>query len=474
MAVAIGRENSANARDPNAQNYCQPGVQATADDATWGEISGFKRSVTFYKREGGQWCYYCQFSMTTDTAAYEPTLRTLLDNDGICAGRSSSSTHPTTYSPSLPAADAVFEAAYLAGQGGDLIRATQRACANMRTQPSMSTACMALPTEGGAATATSYFPVSVCCTSDYCAMRDGSVRFSHLAHAEGHFLLREGKAVTMLAPPSASLSSCEALLTKEEGRYYPLLRGAAVEAACAPKPIGAPSDGAAESEGANATVLALPAPADSVFASATLGLSGHSALVAASQAWCANMRDSRSIATACMRLPATSVSEAWAWLPVSVCCSSDLCQIRDAVSEGAAAAATFAHAARDDGAGGLSHFLIKGGKTVQAVGGAPTATAAECEEAVRKSNLLPDTPYYPLLDTAAVDDICAPSPPPPPPAASPADAAPLPSSSAALGAGAIAGIVVGSVAGGALLLMATWYMLCRGDASASAARKAPV
>ena len=48
MAVAIGRENSANARDPNAQNYCQPGVQATADDATWGEISGFKRPVTFF------------------------------------------------------------------------------------------------------------------------------------------------------------------------------------------------------------------------------------------------------------------------------------------------------------------------------------------------------------------------------------------------------------------------------------------
>ena len=46
MAVAIGRQNQANSRDPNAQNYCQPGVQATADDATWGEISGFKRSVT--------------------------------------------------------------------------------------------------------------------------------------------------------------------------------------------------------------------------------------------------------------------------------------------------------------------------------------------------------------------------------------------------------------------------------------------
>ena len=128
MAVAIGRNNQASTTNPN---YCYPGIMAAADDATWTEISGFKRSVAFYKREGGQWCYYCQFSMTTDTAAYEPTLRTLLDNDGICAGRSSSSTHPTTYSPSLPAADAVFEAAYLAGQGGDLIRATQRACANM-------------------------------------------------------------------------------------------------------------------------------------------------------------------------------------------------------------------------------------------------------------------------------------------------------------------------------------------------------
>ena len=33
-------------------------------------------------------------------------------------------------------------------------------------------------------------PHQVCCTQDYCAMRDGSVRFTHLAHADGHFLLR--------------------------------------------------------------------------------------------------------------------------------------------------------------------------------------------------------------------------------------------------------------------------------------------
>lgn len=481
MAVAIGRNNQANSRDPNSDNYCYPGIQATSSIATENEISGFKRSITFYKREGGQWCYYCQFSMTSDTASYEPTVRTLLDNDDICAGRSSSSTHPTTYLASLPAADAVFEAAYLSSQGGDLIRATQRACANMRTQPSMSTACIALSTEGSAATATSYFPVSVCCTQDYCAMRDGSVRFTHLAHADGHFLLREGKAVAMLAPPSASLSSCETLITHEEGRYYPLLRHAAVEAACAPE-SAAPSENAAKSGGhANATVIALPAPADSVFSRAALGLTGHGALVAATQAWCANMRATRSIATSCMRLPADASSAAAAaaeaWVPVSVCCSSDLCEIRDG-----AATATFSHAALDDGAGGLEYFLLKAGESVQAIGGAPSASAAECEVAVRASNLLPATPYYPLLNTLAVDDICAPSPPPPPPAAPPADAAPLPSSSDALGTGAIAGIVAGSVAGGALLVLlvlAAFCMASRGgrrpfESSAPPAHKAPV
>ena len=208
--------------------------------------------------------------------------------------------------------------------------------------------------------------------------------------------------MAMLASPSTSLSSCEALVTQEEGRYYPLLRHAAVEAACAPE-SAAPSDGGAESDdAANATVpavccscmhvhriypactlhvhlhvhahaacmhsashattrpgdhmpphaqvVALPAPADTVFSRATLGLGGHGALVAATQAWCANMRATRSIATSCMRLPAHASSAAAAaaesWVPVSVCCSSDLCQIRDG-----AATAAFSHAALDDGAG---------------------------------------------------------------------------------------------------------------------------
>jgi len=591
MAVAIGRDNQATSN----QNYCQPGIMATADDATWGEISGFKRSVTFYKREAGQWCYYCQFSMTSDTASYEPTVRTLLDNDDICAGRSSisTSTRLTTYPSNMPAGDTIFQAAYLANQGGDLIMGTQRACVNMRTQPSMSTACIEIAADGAATTAatttaTTYFPVSVCCTHDYCAMRDGTVRFTYLAHADSYFLLREGKAVALLAPPSSSLSSCEALTSREEGRYHPLLRHGAVEAACAPdsdSPAPTLSDGAA-----NATT-AVPAPADEVFSRAALGLRGHSALVAATQAWCANMRSTRSIATACMVLPTASTPASAsaasagveAWVPLSVCCSSDLCEIRRGggiSQEGATAAAEafshlpFSHAALDDGAGGLEHFLLKAGRTVQAIGAAPSSSAGQCEAAVRASNLLPATPYYPLLDTAAVDIICALPPPPPPPIAKltgekknqvsvqvtasgvvsdydatkiaavecamatvaavacnavtvtvtagsvlldfiiittdpaavqaivtetlattagattalgvtvetvPTVAVVLPAASDALDTGAIAGIVVGSVAGGLLLLLLLLaaFCMCRGgrrpsDKSASPAGKAPV
>ena len=54
MVVAIGRDNQATFNS----NYCNPGVMVDADDATWGEISGYKRSITFYKREGGTWCYF--------------------------------------------------------------------------------------------------------------------------------------------------------------------------------------------------------------------------------------------------------------------------------------------------------------------------------------------------------------------------------------------------------------------------------
>ena len=45
-----------------------------------------------------------------------------------------------------------------------------------------------------------------------------------------------------------------------------------------------------------------------------------------------------------------------AWVPVSVCCSSDLCEIREA-----AGSAAFSHAALADGAGGHDYFVLKNG-----------------------------------------------------------------------------------------------------------------
>ena len=144
MVVAIGRENQANYNN----NYCQPGVMVDADDDAWTQISGYKRSITFYKREHGTWCYYCQFSMTSDTSAYEPTIRTLLDTtvcahsaDAAAAAAVATPTATTAaeYPATMPEGDDTFVQAYLANPNGDLIQTTQRACA---WQPS---GCMAAP-----------------------------------------------------------------------------------------------------------------------------------------------------------------------------------------------------------------------------------------------------------------------------------------------------------------------------------------
>jgi len=411
MVVALGRTSQAYAD----QNYCYDGVMSMANDNVWGEVSGYKRAVTFYKREGGVWCYYCQYSMTTDTNDYEPTIRTLLDST-VCPHSSggadpSQGSTPTTYPDTMPMADDVFQQAYLSDPNGDLVKVTQRACANMRDEPSMSTACIALSPHGSSSIATEYFPVSVCCTSDYCLMRDGSVAFSHLTHTDGRrYLLREGVAVAMLDEPSSSVAECEAATVAAGGRYFPLLGSAALATACS-------SDDAAttvEAEPINASLavaVAVPLPADGVFERASAGLSSHDAVLAATQAWCANMRVSRSIATSCMRVPQSGGgASSMAWVAVSVCCSSDLCEITQTAAEG-----RFAYSAHVEG-GSTKYFFVRAGATVQAIA-PPTATAAGCEAAVAMANA--SGAYYPLLTTTMVSDICAASPPPTPPRSSP-------------------------------------------------------
>lgn len=458
--VAIGRSNQAYANS----NFCNDGVMSKDDDATWTEISGFKRSITFYKREAGAWCYYCQFSMTTDQSSFLPTVRTLLDTS-VCGG---SAAEAAAYPSTMPAGDALFEATYLADPDADLIRATHSSCANMRDEPSMSTACMALDPHGGGGA--SYFAVSVCCTSDYCAMRSGAVAFSYLAHSDGrHYLLREGLAVQVLAEPSSSAASCEAaaqVATDLYVRYFPLLGQAALETACSAAPPSPPA-----AAGTAAAALPLPAPGDATFSNAAVGLASHAALVASSHAFCANMRTTRSIATACLLLPHADAASSYpaAWVGLSVCCSSDLCEMRDAVAAGER---RFAYAAAAD-ALGSAYFLLKDGQTVQAID-APAISAAACEAAVTAQN----STYYPLLSTTRVDDICTTSsPPPPPPTASAAaaagGAAPSPPppphqlAAAALDPAAAAGIAVGAVAGVAVVAAAV-YALRRG------CRRAPV
>lgn len=453
MVVAIGRNNQAYAN----QNYCYDGVMATGNDDVWQEISGYKRSITFYKREGGVWCYYCQFSMTSNTNDYEPTVRTLLDStvcphsSGADAGEGST---PTTYPGTMPTADDVFQQAYLSDPNGDLIKVTQRACANMRNEPSMSTACIALSPHGSGVgvVATEYFPVSVCCTSDYCLMRDGSVAFTHLAHTDGRrYLLREGVAVAMLDEPSSSVAECEAATVAAGGRYFPLLGSSALATACSGE-----DDATVEPESTNASVaVALPLPADDVFERASAGLTSHDAVLAATQAWCANMRATRSIATSCMRVPQSGGgASSMAWVAVSVCCSSDLCEIMQTAAEG-----RFAYASQVEG-GSTTHFFIKAGATVQAIA-PPTATAAECDAAVATANA--SGAYYPLLSTTMVNDICAASPPPAP-LRSPPPSIPQPtldSSGGGLSTGAAVGVAVG-VSAAVLVGLALFVMLyCR-------------
>jgi len=490
MAVAIGRTNQ------KAYNsyYCQPGVMADdASNAQWAENDGYKRSMTFYKKEGGQWCYYCQFSMTYDDADFAPTVRALLDNPNICGGTPlppsppplPPSPPPVTYPDSMPDADAVFRQAYLADPEADLIKTTQHACANMRDELSMSTACMLLsPAAVDNGSTALWFPVSVCCTTDYCLMRHQAVSFTYLAHSDGrHYLLREGLAVAVLSAGATSSTECEdaaAAATASHGRYFPLLAQAELDDACAPhEEVVPPSE-------VNLTV-STPVPPDATYALAAGGIATYVAVVASTHKQCAYMRATRSIATACMALPALPATAASTlpalYVPVSVCCSSDLCEIRTKAQEGSFAYAT----APATGSGTADYFVIMDGVTVQAAGDGVATSAVECEAAVAANQS--GAYHYPILPQSLVDDLCTPpSPPQPPPlslgAASGANppsnllsstSSPPPSpAAAALSTGVVVGIAVG---GAALVLglAALTCALCKRRASVSAvpARKCP-
>lgn len=112
----------------------------------------------------------------------------------------------------------------------DKIRKSHRWCANMRSSKSISTTCLGFPEHD--TKNTKYFPVSVCCTSDYCFMTSEYSNFTHSCQNEDEcFLLRAGKVVQ--AMPAAS-STAEECMQAHEGdpKYFPFLPSERREEIC--------------------------------------------------------------------------------------------------------------------------------------------------------------------------------------------------------------------------------------------------
>lgn len=396
-------------------------------------------------------------STTPTTATPTTTTPTSVSPTSVSPSSTPTTAEPTSLADSLPPGDAIFRAAYLANTEGDLIKSTQKECAVMRTEPSMSTSCIPLSPQGGGTAV--FFPVSVCCTFDFCMMIDGRITAEYLVHTDGaHYLMINDAAVAVLPSPSSTVKECEdatRLATDMHSRYFPLLADTTLDRACA-----AQSDAPLGEQ-----LISTPTATDEVFKLAASGLTSHNALVVSTHAWCAVMRTTRSIATACLRMPATPSSMGrprdFKYVAVSFCCSQDLCEMRDT-----APVAKYSYSDLDG-----EYFLLKEGVTVQAIL-PPSTTAAECEAVARVDA---DSVHpYPLLNTKQVDAICPapPSPPMPPPSSPSTKLASKSSPSSDIGAGMLAGICIGGLVGAALLAVGS--ITCyRRRLSVSSAKELP-
>lgn len=98
------------------------------------------------------------------------------------------------------------------------IRATHQHCANMRNSRSISSSCLPVRNHEEQNTI-QFFPVSVCCTSDYCRMTQDNNAFSY--HCETNdecFLLKNNIRVQALQPGSTSLQECVERYSNEKGQ----------------------------------------------------------------------------------------------------------------------------------------------------------------------------------------------------------------------------------------------------------------
>lgn len=129
--------------------------------------------------------------------------------------------------------DTVYETAVGKNSSHDKkIRATHQNCANMRNSRSISSSCLPIRNHDEENTI-QFFPVSVCCTSDYCQITKDNNSFSYKCETDDEcFLLKNNVTVQALHPGSATLQECVEKYSNENnqniekqftngGFYYP-------------------------------------------------------------------------------------------------------------------------------------------------------------------------------------------------------------------------------------------------------------
>lgn len=116
------------------------------------------------------------------------------------------------------------------------IKESHKHCANMRGESrSISTTCISF--QHAETEKTMYFPVSVCCTSDYCSMDDESTSFRYLCPKDECFLLKKnrssGKMEIVQAMPGGSLTVEQCMKTHDgNSNYYPFLPTSTLREIC--------------------------------------------------------------------------------------------------------------------------------------------------------------------------------------------------------------------------------------------------
>lgn len=97
------------------------------------------------------------------------------------------------------------------------IRASHKHCANMRKSRSISSSCMPVRRHEGLDV--KYFPISVCCTSDYCLLSNEMENdFSYECPSDNEcFLLKKDLRVQAMPTGVSTLNECVKRYSDEEG-----------------------------------------------------------------------------------------------------------------------------------------------------------------------------------------------------------------------------------------------------------------